>query len=85
MLLRTAAQPTTPRQMNLTCKDDVFLPTVIINDGRLLRDNLRRAGRDETWLQKQLREKGVHAPTQVFLLSVDGRGETICIVKDAVK
>ena len=39
----------------------------------------------ETWLQKQLREKGVHAPTQVFLLSVDGRGETICIVKDAVK
>lgn len=85
VLLRTAAQPATPRQMNLTCKDDVFLPTVIINDGRLLRDNLRRAGRDETWLQKQLREKGVHAPTQVFLLSVDGRGETICIVKDAVK
>ena len=61
------------------------IPTVIINDGRLLRDNLRRAGRDETWLQKQLWEKGVHAPTQVFLLSVDGRGETICIVKDAVK
>ena len=85
VLLRTAAQPATPRQMNLTCKDDVFLPTVIINDGRLLRDNLRRAGRDETWLQKQLREKGVHAPTQVFLLSVDGQGETICIVKDAVK
>ena len=85
VLLRTAAQPATPRQMNLTCEDDVFLPTVIINDGRLLRDNLRRAGRDETWLQKQLREKGVHAPTQVFLLSVDGRGETICIVKDAVK
>ena len=85
VLLRTAAQPATPRQMNLTCEDDVFLPTVIINDGRLLRDNLRRAGRDETWLQKQLREKGVHAPTQVFLLSVDGRGETICIVKDVVK
>ena len=85
VLLRTAAQPATPRQMNLTCKDDVFLPTVIINDGRLLRENLRRAGRDEAWLRKQLREKGVHAPTQVFLLSVDGQGETICIVKDAVK
>ena len=85
VLLRTAAQPATPRQMNLTCEDDVFLPTVIINDGRLLRENLRRAGRDEAWLRKQLREKGVHAPTQVFLLSVDGQGETICIVKDAVK
>lgn len=83
VLLRTAAQPATPRQMDLTCEDDVFLPTVIINDGRLLRENLRRAGRDEAWLHKQLREKGVHAPTQVFLLSVDKQGETICIVKDA--
>ena len=85
VLLRTAAQPATPRQMDLHCEDDVFLPTVIINDGRLLRDNLRRAGRDEAWLHKQLREKGVHTPTQVFLLSVDEQGETICIVKDAAK
>ena len=85
VLLRTAAQPATPRQMDLSCEDDVFLPTVIINDGRLLRDNLRRAGRDEKWLHKQLREKGVQAPTQVFLLSVDEQGETICIVKDAAQ
>ena len=85
VLLRTAAQPATPRQMDLRCEDDVFLPTVIINDGRLLRDNLRRAGRDEAWLHKQLREKGVHTPTQIFLLSVDEQGETICIVKDAAK
>ena len=85
VLLRTAAQPATPEQMRLDCEDDVFLPTVIINDGRLLRGNLRQSGHDEAWLQAQLSENGVDAPSQVFLLSIDERGEIICIVKDSAK
>ena len=71
--------------VGLTYEDDVFLPTVIINDGRLLTDQLRRAGRDEAWLQKQLDQNGVSSPHQVFLLSVDERGETVCIVKEDAK
>lgn len=85
VLLRTAAQPATPEQMRLDCEDNVFLPTVIINDGRLLRGNLRQTGHDEAWLQAQLSENGVDAPSQVFLLSIDERGEIICIVKDSAK
>ena len=85
VLLRTAAQPATPEQMRLDCEDDVFLPTVIINDGRLLRGNLRQTGHDEAWLQAQLSENGGDAPSQVFLLSIDERGEIICIVKDSAK
>ena len=85
VLLRTVAQPATPYQLGLTYEDDVFLPTVIINDGRLLTDQLRRAGRDEAWLQKQLDQNGVSSPHQVFLLSVDERGETVCIVKEDAK
>ena len=53
-------------QLGLTYEDDVFLPTVIINDGRLLTDQLRRAGRDEAWLQKQLDQNGVSSPTRCF-------------------
>ena len=63
----------------------VFVGSVFINAGRLVRENLRRAGRDEAWLHKQLREKGICSPTQVFLLSVDEQGEAICIVKDAAQ
>ena len=85
VLLRTAAQPATPYQLGLTYEDDVFLPTVIINDGRLLRGNLRQTGHDEAWLQAQLSENGVDAPSQVFLLSIDERGKIICIVKDRAK
>lgn len=85
VLLCTAAQPATPYQLGLTYEDDVFLPTVIINDGRLLRGNLRQTGHDEAWLQAQLSENGVDAPSQVFLLSIDERGKIICIVKDRAK
>ena len=85
VLLRTAAQPATPYQLGLTYEDDVFLPIVIINDGRLLRGNLRQTGHDEAWLQAQLSENGVDAPSQVFLLSIDERGKIICIVKDRAK
>ena len=85
VLLRTVAQPATPYQLGLTYEDDVFLPTVIINDGRLLRGNLRQTGHDEAWLQVQLSENGVNAPSQVFLLSIDERGKIICIVKDRAK
>ena len=85
VLLRTVAQPATPYQLGLTYEDDVFLPTVIINDGRLLRGNLRQTGHDEAWLQAQLSENGVDAPSQVFLLSIDERGKIICIVKDRAK
>ena len=85
VLLRTVAQPATPYQLGLTYEDDVFLPTVIINDGRLLRGNLRQTGHDEAWLQAQLSENGVDAPSQVFLLSIDERGKIICIVQDRAK
>ena len=85
VLLHTVAQPATPYQLGLTYEDDVFLPTVIINDGRLLRGNLRQTGHDEAWLQAQLSENGVDAPSQVFLLSIDERGKIICIVKDRAK
>jgi len=77
-----AGQPATPEQMKLTVEDDVFLPAVIINDGRLLRDNLNRSGHGEPWLGKQLKKVGAKRPEDVFLLSVDGKGTVVCLLKE---
>ena len=54
VLLRADCQPATPSQLGLYVRDDVFLPEVIINDGRLLRGNLERLRLDDAWLKKQL-------------------------------
>jgi uncharacterized membrane protein YcaP (DUF421 family) len=47
-----------------------FLPITIIEDGRLLADNLRLSGKDEAWLRNTL-EKHTAAKEDTFLLTVD--------------
>lgn len=54
------------------------LPVTVITDGRVLKENLRRAGKDERWLQKQLDIQHVKAE-ETFLLSVDDRNRVIFI------
>ena len=58
----TAQQSPTAQQLGLDLQDDVTLPTVIINDGRLLRRNLTACGRDEQWLKNSLPGKGRLSP-----------------------
>ena len=69
--------------MNVT-PEDVGLPLVIINDGRLLRGNLERLRLDDAWLKKQLRRCRAHSPADVFLLTVDERGSVVCVRKEEV-
>ena len=57
------------------------LPTVLINDGTILRDGLRRCGRDESWLRRALRAEH-RAPEEIFLFTVDEDGNTLCIPKE---
>lgn len=82
VLLRSHQQPVTPEQMELQVDDDVFLPIVIINDGRVLHANLKAAGRNDAWLRKQLQQHHIARPEQVFLLTVDPRGVTCCVKKE---
>lgn len=75
------AKPPTAEDLGLTLVED-SLPTVLINDGRVLRNNLRLCGRDEVWLQKILKQEH-HTAKEVFLLTVDENGKTLCVPKEA--
>ena len=46
------------------------LPVCIIEDGFLSRENLQRAGKDERWLRRVLREKST-TQQETFLMTVD--------------
>ena len=74
--------PATPKQMGMKVKDDVFVPTILINDGRVLRDNLAKSGFDEAWLKKQLKNHRAKSASEVFFLSVDGNGTVVCLPKE---
>lgn len=79
----TAQQPPTTQQMGLNIQDDVTLPMVLINDGRVITKNLTACGRDIHWLQKQLTLEKISSPQEVFLLTLDEQGSVFCVKKEA--
>lgn len=79
----TAQQPPTVEQLGLEIQDDVTLPVVLINDGRVLQKNLTACGRDARWLQKQLQAEKVSSPREIFLLTLDEQGSVFCVKKEA--
>ena len=46
--------------------------TNVILDGEILRENLRRTGNNEKWLENRLKELGIADPKRVFLATCDG-------------
>lgn len=75
-----AQQPLTPAQMNLAVEEP-GLSIILISDGKVLSNNLKVRGYEQTWLQKQLAAHGLNSPRQVFLLTVDQLGNTYCVPK----
>ena len=75
--------PLTPASAGLDVPDNVSLPLLIINDGRILRHNLMDSGHDERWLNKQLQMRSLSSPRQVFLLTVDNSETVVCVPKEA--
>lgn len=84
VLLYPSEQPATPKSLGLCVEDDVTLPTVLINDGRMLPGALHERGLSESWLMRQLAVRGFQSARQVLLLSVDEQGKVLCIGKDGI-
>ena len=82
ILLRADQQPITPAQLNKSVEDDVFLPIVLINDGLVIHQNLRKCGRDVKWLEKELADRHLRAPSEVFLMTLDQGDHILCIPKE---
>ncbi|MGM9615362.1 MAG: DUF421 domain-containing protein [Oscillospiraceae bacterium] len=66
-------RPATAGQLGVT-EPDAGYPIIVINNGRVLSDNLRLLGYDENWLKKRLAENGLSAPSEVYMMTVDQKG-----------
>ena len=73
IVLQPADRPATAGQMGIAAPDTGY-PTIVINDGRVLSENLTRAGYNDAWLQKQLYAAKIASPQKVYLMTVDGTG-----------
>lgn len=66
-------QPLTPSDLGKHPKD-AGMARVLIFEGKIRRGVLRQFGKDEAWLLRTCRARGIHAPEDVFLLTLDDCG-----------
>lgn len=58
------------------------LPTLLINDGRLMEKNLRHRGLNDVWLNRALQLHKISSVKDVFFLSVDDAGNILLIPRE---
>ena len=66
ILPKSANRPATPEDLGMASKD-AHIGIEVIMDGRTMGENLSRAGRNEKWLEKQLKSQGFKHSKEIFL------------------
>jgi uncharacterized membrane protein YcaP (DUF421 family) len=61
------------------------LPSIVINNGRVMAENLRLLGRDERWLSKELSRNGCAGAKDVYLMTLSPDGEIYLAKKETAK
>ena len=73
VLLSPPCRPVTAGQMGLAAESRGF-PHILISDGRVISDNLRKCGKTADWLRQECRARGAGSTSDVFILSLDDGG-----------
>ena len=66
ILPKSANRPATPEDLGITVKS-AHIGVEVIMDGRVMGENLSRMGRNEKWLEKQLKSQGYKDAKNIFL------------------
>lgn len=70
---RADRQPLTPSDIRLH-PDEAGIAQVLVSDGKVIQHNLKQLDKDEQWLLRQCRRRGISSLSEVFLLTLDDQG-----------
>jgi len=76
ILMTSLDSPLTPRTAKIKVSEETPFH-IIISDGHVLQENLAALNKSRLWLNRILQGKGVHQPSEVFLLCVNESGDII--------
>ena len=62
--------------------DDVSYAHIIINEGRILDNNLELLGRDRRWLSNELKRQNFRSADEVYILTLSESGRVFCQAKE---
>lgn len=77
IILKSDCQPVTAGQLSVAGQDEGYCH-IIINDGRILDNNLRLLGRDRRWLDNELKRRSISGAEDVYLLTLTDSGSVFC-------
>lgn len=82
IILKSGDQPATASQIGVD-GDDVSYAHIIINEGRILDNNLRLLGRDRRWLAGELKRQNFKSADEVYVLTLSENGKVFCQAKES--
>lgn len=78
-----AERPASAKEAGIQAKKQ-YLPVTVVSDGHLFSDDLHRAGKNETWLHRVLREHDATLES-TWLLTVDDKNRVLWLGKEDEK
>ncbi len=82
VILYPSEMPATASLLKLPVPDEGY-PIILISDGRIMEENLKRSGKNQTWLDSQLKKRKMKSAEEVFLMMVNGAGQIYFAEKEA--
>jgi len=76
-LKKSVHTPVTPSDLNISVPGG-GLPSILVNDGKIVDKNLEAIGHDRKWLMGELNKMGVMDIKDVYLSTIDGAGKVYC-------
>ncbi len=82
VIMKAEHSPVTPEDLRVQASP-IQMSYVIIDNGNVIRANMKRLGLDDVWLKKTLQKKKLGSARDVFYLSVEqGSGQAVLIPKE---
>ena len=69
VVLYPESQSATAGQLGISCPESAT-STLLINEGRIIEENLKAIGKDAAWLGQLLKQCKIESPRQIYVLSV---------------
>lgn len=76
-------KPATVGMLGLKIEDESY-PSIVINNGRILENNLKWLGFDLNWLEKKLKSEALENAENIYLMIADRQGRTYIAKKEAI-
>lgn len=73
ILKKTEKQPVTPEILNIPVESE-HGPTIIISDGQVMKNSLKRLGYTQEWLLSEIEKQGATKISDVFLAQINSKG-----------